>query len=159
MNNVFKIVLGAGLAVTLASCSSQNTSGNHYPADYPNNGNNRGTVYRANDGVTYRRGEVYRDRNGNVYQNGRIIRVGDVYGRPGILGKNQTVYYPNQNRHHLPPGQAKKIYGGEAKYYAKGQQKKNKKYKKNWDDNQRDGNGKKNKNYKSNKRYNDHDDD
>ncbi|MGA9212869.1 MAG: hypothetical protein WBY99_09275, partial [Kaistella sp.] len=119
MNNLFKIILGAGLAITLSSCSTtQNPYGNNYP--------NNGTVYRTNDGQVYRRGDIYRDRNGNVYQNGRIIRTGDVYGQPGILGRNgnKTIYYPNQNRQNLPPGQAKKIYGGSAKDYAKGQQNK-----------------------------------
>lgn len=64
----------------------------------------QGTVYRAPDGTIYRSGEVYRDRNGNVYRDGAVVRTG--------------------NRGHLPPGQAKKVYGGEAKDYAYGQQKK-----------------------------------
>ena len=148
MNNLSKILLGAGLAVTLASCGAvqdqYGNNGNNYPNNgnnYPNNGTNNGTVYRANDGQVYRRGEVYRDRNGNVYQNGRVVRTGDVYGRPGILSKNgnQTVYYPNQNKRNLPPGQAKKIYGGHAKDYAKGQQnKRNNQWKKYDDDDRND---------------------
>ena len=100
MNNLSKILLGAGLAVTLVSCGAvQDQYGNNNGNTYPNNGTNNGTVYRANDGQVYRRGDVYRDQNGNVYQNGRVVRTGDVYGRPGILSKNgnQTVYYPNQN--------------------------------------------------------------
>lgn len=36
------------------------------------------------------------------------------------------VYYPGKKRKHLPPGQAKKIYGGSAKDYAPGQVKKGK---------------------------------
>lgn len=65
-----------------------------------------GPVYRAPDGTVYRSGDVYKDRNGNVYQNGRMI------------SKNGTSYKK------LPPGQAKKIYGGEATDYAPGQVKK-----------------------------------
>ncbi|WOC50921.1 hypothetical protein BPO_0274 [Bergeyella porcorum] len=64
----------------------------------------QGTVYRAPDGTIYRSGEVYRDRNGNVYRDGVIVRT--------------------NNRKHLPPVQAKKVYGGDAKDYAPGQQKK-----------------------------------
>jgi hypothetical protein len=59
-----------------------------------------------------------------VYENGRVVRTGDVYGRPGILGRDNTVYNPNNNARRLPPGQAKKIYGGSAKDYAPGQLKK-----------------------------------
>ncbi|MDQ0477183.1 hypothetical protein [Chryseobacterium sp. MDT2-18] len=150
MKNLFKILLGAGLAVTLTSCgATQNPYGN----SYPNDGVNNGTVYRAGDGQVYRRGEVYRDRNGNVYQNGTVIRTGDVYGQPGVLGRNgnQTVYYPNQNRKNLPPGQAKKIYGGKATDYAKGQQKKrNNQWEKSRDDDYRD------RNYKDYKKGKDH---
>ncbi|MES2848766.1 MAG: hypothetical protein V4685_06895 [Bacteroidota bacterium] len=40
--------------------------------------------------------------------------------------KNNKVYYPVKKRKHLPPGQAKKIYGGSAKDYAPGQVKKRK---------------------------------
>lgn len=171
MNNLFKILLGAGLAVTLTSCgTTQDVYGNS-PNNYPNNGSNNGKVYRANDGQVYGRGDVYRDRNGNVYQNGRVIRTGDVYGSPGILGRNgnQTVYYPNQNRRNLPPGQAKKIYGGNARDYAKGQQNKRnnqwKKYDDDDDKDHRDRNHKDYKKYKNNskkkydKRYKDRDDD
>ncbi|WHF51725.1 hypothetical protein QGN23_00220 [Chryseobacterium gotjawalense] len=163
MKNLFKIILGAGLAITLTSCgTTQNPYGNNYPNNYPNNGSNNGTVYRAGDGQVYRagdgqvyrRGEVYRDRNGNVYQNGTVIRTGEVYGQPGILGRdgNQTVYYPNQNRRNLPPGQAKKIYGGKATDYAKGQQnKRNNQWKKSDNGDYRD------RNYKDYKKGKDHD--
>jgi len=117
MKNLFKIFVAAGLAFTMTSCGTANdVYGNNYPNNYPNNG----TVYRTSDGTVYRQGDVYRDRNGNVYQNGRIIRTGDIYGRPGILSRNGT--YGNAKR--LPPGQAKKIYGGSAKDYAYGQTKK-----------------------------------
>lgn len=163
MNNLSKILLGAGLAVTLASCGAvqdqYGNNGNNYPNNgnnYPNNGTNNGTVYRANDGQVYRRGEVYRDRNGNVYQNGRVVRTGDVYGRPGILSKNgnQTVYYPNQNKRNLPPGQARKIYGGHAKDYAKGQQnKRNNQWKKYDDDDDRNDDRRK-RQYKEYKKQN-----
>lgn len=112
-----KIFLVGGLAFTLASCGSSNPYyGNRYPdTSYPNGG-----VYRAPDGSVYRQGDVYRDTNGNVYQNGRILRRG-VYGQPGVLSRNGNVY---GNQRQLPPGQAKKIYGGKATDYAKGQQKK-----------------------------------
>jgi hypothetical protein len=132
MKSLFNIIIGSGLALALTACGTQNDAyGNNYPNNrYPTNG----TVYRANDGAVYRRGEVYRDRSGNVYQNGRIIRTGDVTGNPGILsGGNNTVFYPNtRNRQNLPPGQAKKIYGGKATDYAKGQQKKRAKQYDNW---------------------------
>ena len=121
MKNLFKIIAAAGLAFTLASCGTANdVYGNNYPNDYPNGG-----VYRTPDGTVYRQGDVYRDRNGNVYQNGRVVRTGDVYGRPGVLTRNgdNTRYYPRNNQK-LPPGQAKKIYGGNAKDYAPGQVKK-----------------------------------
>ena len=135
MKNIFNILLISGISLTLASCGAVNDGfgGTNTGRNYPNN---NGGVYRAGDGAVYGTNEVYRDRNGNVYQNGRVIRQGDVYGQPGILGKNgnQTVYYPQNNQRRLPPGQAKKIYGENAKDYAYGQTKKrnnyNKKYKK-----------------------------
>ncbi|UFK98400.1 lipoprotein [Kaistella faecalis] len=121
MKNLFKIIAAAGLAFTLASCGAANdVYGNNYPNNYPNGG-----VYRTPDGTVYRQGDVYRDRNGNVYQNGRVVRTGDVYGRPGIItrsGDNRG-NYPRNNQN-LPPGQAKKVYGGSAKDYAPGQVKK-----------------------------------
>ncbi|UOE41784.1 hypothetical protein MTP09_03885 [Chryseobacterium suipulveris] len=123
MKSLLKIMAVAGLAFTLVSCAATNDPyGNNYPTNYPNNG----PVFRAPDGTVYRQGDVYRDRSGNVYQNGRVIRTGDVYGQPGILGRNgsNTVYYPNNNARNLPPGQAKKIYGGKATDYAPGQVKK-----------------------------------
>lgn len=153
MNNLFKILLGTGLALALNSCgTTQDVYGNNNPNNYPNNGTNNGNVYRANDGQVYRRGDVYRDRNGNVYQNGRIIRTGDVYGNPGILTRNgnQTVYYPNQNARKLPPGQAKKIYGAKAKDYAKGQQNKRNNQWKKYDDDRDDH---KDRNHKDFKKY------
>lgn len=124
MKNIFNIMLISGLTLTMVSCGAVNDGyGNNNGTNYPNN---NGSVYRAGDGAVYGRNEVYRDRNGNVYQNGSVLRRGDVYGQPGILGRNgnQTVYYPNNNQRRLPPGQAKKIYGGNAKDYAPGQLKK-----------------------------------
>lgn len=138
MNNLFKIVLGAGLALALTSCGTANDA---YGNNYPTNGTNNGTVYRANDGQIYRRGEVYKDRNGNVYQNGRIIRTNNG---------NQNVRYSNQYRKNLPPGQAKKMYGGSAKDYAKGQQKK--KYNQWKNDDYKDKNHKKHNNKKYKKK-------
>ena len=138
MTNLFKILLSTGLALTLASCGAMNdTYGNNYPNNgnnYPRNGSNNGNVYRAPDGNVYGRNEVYSDRQGNIYQNGRVVRTGDVRGNPGILNgnRNQNVYYPNRNGTNFPPGQAKKIYGGQSKDYAGGQQnKRNNQWKKN----------------------------
>ncbi|MCC2589854.1 hypothetical protein [Chryseobacterium sp. MFBS3-17] len=100
MKNILKIFLTAGLAFTMASCTSTGgTYGNNYP----------GTVYRSPDGKIYRHGEVYRDRYGNVYQNGRLIKRAPVYSK---------------NYKKMPPGQAKKVYGGSARDYAPGQNKK-----------------------------------
>ena len=104
MKNVFKILLGAGLLFGVASCGTVNDPYN-----------NNGRVYRAPDGTVYRHGDVYTDRNGSVYQNGRI--VARAHG--------------NHKTKRLPPGQAKKIYGGKATDYAPGQTKKHKKFKKN----------------------------
>lgn len=94
-------------------------------------------VYRAPDGTVYKSGKIYKDRNGSAYRNGKVI----VHQKPKSL----------------PPGQAKKIYGGEAKDYAPGQRKKNKYYSENGD--QDKGNRKhKNKNKNKNKNH-DRDDD
>lgn len=123
MTTLFKILLTAGVAITMASCGAAND---------PYYGNNGG-VYRAPDGSVYRQGEVYRDRNGNVYQNGQTLRRSGDYGYGN---------YPN--RRNLPPGQAKKVYGGRAKDYAPGQVKKRGGY---YDYNDNDGHqGKKYKN-------------
>lgn len=136
MNTILKILIGTGMAISLASCgATQDPYGNNNGNTYPGNRTNDGSIYRTNDGQVYRKGEVYRDSKGNVYQNGRIIRTGDVYGQPGILGRNgdRVGIYPTQNRRNLPPGQAKKRYGGEAKDYARGQQKKYQSKKRDWD--------------------------
>lgn len=160
MKNTLKIVALSGLTFMLASCGTANDIYGNNSNSYPNNGTNNGSVYRANDGQVYRRGEVYRDGNGNVYQNGRVIRTGDIYGKPGILGKNssQTVYYPTQNKRNLPPGQAKKIYGGNAKDYAKGQQNKRNNQWKKYDNDRKDHRDQNHKDYKKsndhNKKYN-----
>lgn len=124
MKNLFKIAAAFGLAFTLSSCGTANDIyGNNYPnTRYPNSNtrypSNNG-VYRTNDGNVYRQGEIYRDRNGNIYQNGRVVRRSDVYGRPGVISRNGNVYSGNSRR--IPPGQAKKIYGGNARDYARGQ--------------------------------------
>lgn len=165
MKSIFKILLGAGLAVTVVSCGSTDPYyGNNGGYGYPNGGNypSNVRVYRTADGQVYRAGEVYRDYNGNVWQNGQIIRRGDVYGRPGIISRsgNYGYQYPRTN---LPPGQAKKVYGGKAKDYAPGQVKKrNGYYDRNgrWYDRENDqgennGNGK----YKKYKKYKDRYDD
>lgn len=175
MKNLLKLMLGAGLALTLTSCAVSDPYGNNYPNQYPNQyPNNRypqGGVYRAGDGTVYRQGEVYRDRNGNVYRDGRVIAREDVYGRPGILSRGGSYPVYGQNQRNLPPGQAKKVYGGRATDYAKGQQKKHGNYygkkngqwknnDRNWRDDDRYENKKyKGNKYKNNKKYKDRDDD
>ena len=161
MKALVKIFLAGGLAFTLASCGSADPYyGSQYPNRYPSGSYPNGGVYRAPDGSVYRQGDVYRDRSGNVYQNGRVIRRGDVYGQPGVLRRGDNVYGYG-NRQNLPPGQAKKVYGGNAKDYAPGQVKKRQgNYYGNdrdWRDDDRnwrndDDNYKKNKNYKNNKK-------
>lgn len=136
MKSIFSLFLAAGLAVSAVSCGAANDPyyGNNGGYGYPS-----GTVYRAGDGTVYRQGEVYRDRQGNVYQNGRIVRrEGNVYSQ-----------YPN--RRNLPPGQAKKVYGGDARDYAPGQVKK--RYR-NYDegDDRHDSNGKRHGHNGKNKR-------
>lgn len=113
MKNLIKIVAVSALGLIMTSCGAANDAYGNNNGNYPTNGK----VYRTNDGNVYRQGEIYRDRNGNVYQNGRIIQSGD------------RTYYPNANNaRRLPPGQAKKIYGGKAKDYAPGQVKKRSTY-------------------------------
>lgn len=102
MKNLLKIAALSSFAFFMASCGSAN--------DVYGNSNSNNGVYRSSDGTVYRQGEIYRDRNGNVYQNGRIVRN-----------------YPATTKR-LPPGQAKKIYGGSAKDYAPGQVKKRNAY-------------------------------
>ena len=137
MKNVIKIFALSSLTLMLASCGAVNdTYGNNNPNSYPGSYPSNNGVYRTPDGTVYRQNDIYRDRNGNVYQNGRIVRTGEVTGQPGILGRNgntNQVYYPNNNERRLPPGQAKKIYGGSAKDYAPGQLKKRSG---NWNNNQ-----------------------
>lgn len=155
MKNIFKIMLTSGLALTLTSCGVMNdpfgnNNPNNYPNNYPQGYPNDGRVYRSPDGSVYRQGEVYRDRSGNVYQDGRVIRSGDVYGRPGVLSGNGGAVYPRNNQN-LPPGQAKKVYGGSAKDYAPGQVKKRNGNWDNdrWDDDDHKHNKNKNKKYKN----------
>ncbi len=119
MNTIFKIALGAGVLFTLASCSTMDPyyGNNRYPnGTYGNQG-----VYRTPEGTVYRQGDVYRDRNGVVYRNGRVIDRTRIYGRPGIIQRAG-----NHTARRMPPGQAKKVYGGRATDYAYGQQKKRK---------------------------------
>lgn len=169
MRRILNLIVGAGLIATLASCGAADmNNGNNYPANRYPNGSSNGTVYRAGDGNIYNRGEVYRDRNGNIYQNGKVVERSNVYGRPGVIrrGGQSTVYYPNRNGRNLPRGQAKKIYNGSAKDYARGKQ--IKKYKR-WDDDDDDDDDddryenkkhyKKSKYYKKGKKYKKHDDD
>lgn len=102
MKGLLKLTALAGGLFLLTACESSNGvySGND------------GRIYRAPDGGTYRRGDVYQDRNGNTYRNGDIYRYGN---------NNSN----NSYKKRLPPGQAKKIYGGEARDYAPGHNKYN----------------------------------
>ena len=95
MKNFIKLSLLFGGLLFLGACES--TSGPYNSGPY-------GKVYRAPDGGTYRHGDIYTDRNGNIYRNGKIYR---------------KAMKPKK----LPPGQAKKIFGGKAKDYAPGHQK------------------------------------
>lgn len=128
MQNLLKIAAFSSLAFILSSCGSVNDAyGNNNSNNYPNYPAGNGGVYRTSDGNIYRQGEVYRDRNGNIYQNGRVIGTDGSYGRPGVIVRNDgtnNVYYPKNRQRKLPPGQAKKIYGGNARDYAPGQVKK-----------------------------------
>lgn len=47
-----------------------------------------------------------------------------------VFSLSSCVVHENNGRRHLPPGHAKKIYGGSAKHYAPGHAKKYKYYKK-----------------------------
>ena len=98
---IFASLLLGGLVV---SCTTSTYGNNGGYGTYGNGTYGKNRVYRAPDGSVYRQGEVYRDRNGNTYRNGSIYQYGNVYG----------------NRRNLPPGQAKKVYGGSAKDYAYG---------------------------------------
>ena len=146
MKNLIKIVAIAGLSFVFTACAT--TNGNNRD-QYPNNrSNNGGIIYRTPDGGIFREGEIYRDKNGNVYKNGRIIRTGDIIGIPGVIDVKGVVLFPGNNPRNLPPGQAKKIYGGNATDYAPGQVKKGHKHNKNSDydsHNNKSKKGKKNK--------------
>lgn len=162
MKSIFRIAAGAALAVTMLSCGAANDpyygNGGNYPGSYPGN-YPQGRVYRAGDGTVYRAGDVYRDNNGNVYQNGQIIRTGDIYGRPGVISGGS---YGNRGYgRQLPPGQAKKVYGGRAKDYAPGQMKKRDRYYENRDyrDYRQDRDYRDNDGYKKNKKHKDREDD
>lgn len=75
---------------------------------------------------------IYKDNNGNIGKNtGNVITLPDGT----VIYPDGSRRYPNDDRRYedrrnvrngkwLPPGQAKKIYGGSAKDYAPGQQKK-----------------------------------
>ncbi len=119
MTTILKLILGGALALSVASCGVTDPYYGNGNNRYPSGTYGNGQVYRTSEGTVYRQGDVYRDRNGNIYRNGRVIERSNVYGRPGIIRRAQTY---NQRR--LPPGQAKKIYGGNAKDYAPGQMKK-----------------------------------
>jgi hypothetical protein len=99
-----------------------------------------GTRKLPNGTVIYKGGTV-----GNGDNNGTSVTLPDGSvvlpdGRRTYPG-NKT--YKHKNGKALPPGQAKKIYGGSAKDYAPGQQKKYKNKQKEWRGDDRKGKGKK----------------
>lgn len=102
-----------------------------------------GTRKLPNGTIIYKGGTV-----GNSGNNGTSVTLPDGSivlpdGRRTYPG-NKT--YKHRNGKALPPGQAKKIYGGSAKDYAQGQQKKHKNKQKDWkedDHNDHKGRGKK----------------
>jgi len=96
---------------------------------------NDGTRKLPNGTVIYKDGARTRNhKNARVLPDGRTIYPGGTRKYP--VGRKHN----HGNGQWLPPGQAKKIYGGSARDYAPGQQKK---WKKNhdWDDNNRRGHG------------------
>ncbi len=123
MKNLLKVIAIAALSFMFVACTT--TYGNNQ-SQYPRNTSNGGVIYRAPDGGIFRGGEIYRDNDGNVYQNGRVIRTGDVIGVRGVIDIRGVIVFPGSNPRNLPPGQAKKIYGGSATDYAHGQVKKGK---------------------------------
>ena len=128
--NALKNILSTFLVgVVIVSCTTSTNRG------YGNNDR----VYRAPDGSIYRENQIYKDRNGNVYRNGRIYQYGNVHAK---------------NSKRLPPGQAKKVYGGNAKDYAYGQNKKNNRHYRNdgWGDHRDDHKWDQNKKSKKNKK-------
>lgn len=137
MKNLIKVFAIASLSFVFVQCAS--TNGNS--SQYPTNSSNGGVVYRAPDGGIFKQGEIYRDNDGNVYQNGRVIRTGDIIGVRGVIDIKGVILYPGNNPRNLPPGQAKKIYGGSATDYAPGQVKKGN----NYNDNNNNGKSKKDK--------------
>lgn len=83
---------------------------------------------------------IYKGRTGG--QKGTTVRLPD--GR--VVFPDGSRRYPNDRRDNrgnngkwLPPGQAKKIYGGRARDYAPGQQKKWKKNDNEWRDDEHEG--------------------
>lgn len=107
------------------------TNGNTYPSNYPDYGIGRypRTVSRQADGSI-------------IYPDGRI-----VYPDGTVRYPDGRVYSRTNNSRWLPPGQAKKIYGGSARDYAPGHNKnKNRDYdrdedERNWKNNNGHGKG------------------
>lgn len=110
-----------------------NTNAQTYPSNYPNYQTRRypRIAARQNDGSI-------------IYPDGRI-----VYADGTVRYPDGRVYSPSNNSRWIPPGQAKKMYGGRARDYAPGHNK----------DRDHDGdndNGKRNKGHGNGKH--DHDD-
>jgi hypothetical protein len=83
------------------------TNGNTYPTNYPN--------YKIR---RYPRAATTQSDGSVIYPDGRI-----VYPDGTVRYPDGRVYSPSNNSRWMPPGQAKKIYGGSARDYAPGHNK------------------------------------
>lgn len=134
-NNNSKVIIGACL---IASCLLSTIQGNSQTRKLPD-----GTIVYSDGTRRLPNGTViYKDGTNGTYTNNNNNRnIGTAVSLPDgtVIYPDGSRRYPNDGRrnnghvgHHnnrenqgwLPPGQAKKIYGGSAKDYAPGQQKK-----------------------------------
>jgi hypothetical protein len=102
-----------------------------------------GTRKLPNGTVIYKGGSV----GNGTGNNGTSVTLpdGSVVLPDGSRTYPRDRDYKRRNGKGLPPGQAKKIYGGKAKDYAPGQQKKYKNKNKEWKDDNHKGKGKRHK--------------
>jgi hypothetical protein len=84
-----------------------NTNGSTYPYNYPN--------YQVR---RYPRAATTQSDGSIIYPDGRI-----VYPDGTVRYPDGRVYSPTNNSRWIPPGQAKKMYGGRARDYAPGHNK------------------------------------
>jgi hypothetical protein len=84
-----------------------NTNGSSYPYNYPN--------YQVR---RYPRVATSQSDGSIIYPDGRI-----VYRDGTVRYPDGRVYSPSNNSRWIPPGQAKKMYGGRAREYAPGHNK------------------------------------